>query len=83
MTANPSDKSGSALNEAKGEKPKLTPSEEFEMLNEDLIKTLRVLIYKQLQFRLTHDMTDIENSLSEYLSTEADMDYLKQITCYK
>jgi hypothetical protein len=63
----------------KEEKPKLTPSEEYNMLNEDLQKTLKVLIYKQLQFRLTHNIDDIAGSACFDASIERDFDYLKSL----
>lgn len=56
-------------------------AEEYQMLNEDLQKTLKVLIYKQLQFRLTHKMDDVPGCLNFSADMEADFDYLRHLAC--
>lgn len=60
--------------EPKEEKPKMTPEEEYKLLCDDLSKTLKVLIFKQLQFKLTHEHINILDG-----TIENDIDYLKSL----
>lgn len=57
---------------------KMTPEEEHELLCNDLSKTLKVLIFKQLQFKLTHKHINIIDG-----NIETDIDYLKSLIVYE
>lgn len=63
------------MEQIKEEKPKLTPEEEYALICNDLGKTIRILILKQLQFKI---MNGDEFNMNGG-TIEEDFLYLKKI----